>query len=100
MTSSSHLGELVPDALIEREYLKSSLRGKKFTIIFDGTSHLGSLNAWVVRYVEDSGSIGHKALALKHCDKPLDTSDLCAMFNFVVKEAGLDPGIVITLSCS
>lgn len=77
LTSSKHLGELIP--IIQRqqeEKLMDELSDKNVSIIFDGTTHICEALVIIVRYIDEQWQIQQRIIRLKMLAKSLTGEEL------------------------
>ena len=77
LTSSKHLGELIPFVRRQQEEkLKDELEGKDVSIIFDGTTHICEALVIVVRYIDEQWHVQQRIIRLMLLAKSLSGEEL------------------------
>lgn len=95
LTASSHMRQLLPlIALRQHEMDVTAVKGKRVSVIFDGTSHFGELLLIFVRY-DNGEAFKQRLIRLRHSDSPLDTTTLSFILDRALHGAGIEGSSVV-----
>ena len=97
LTDSRHLLDLV--AFIskqEKDLLRSEVKGKKLSMVFDGTSRLGEVLAVVIRFVDasDDWEVQQRLIRLEFLQKSVNGEE-----HFVKGSYNLEGDGILILTC-
>lgn len=98
LTSSAHLGELIPAVLEkEKETLKEELKvAAEASVIFDGTARLGEALAIVVRYIQEDFKPTQRLVRLEVLAKSLKGEELAQrLMSCLAVDYKFGPGVLI-----